>query len=224
MSNYVWGNEETQFFYHLSPDTILAAVESLGLKTTGRYFALNSMENRVIDVEIETDSTNPADRFIIAKFYRPGRWTREQILEEHEFLKDLTEAEIPVIAPKEINGETLFTVPQHQLLFCVFPKQGGRAPHDMNEELLQILGRYLARMHNVGAVKQAKHRIHINPDTFGRQNLEFLLSKKIIPHQYENLYQTVVEDICKISDPLFQNIPTHRIHGDCHWGECDSSG
>jgi Ser/Thr protein kinase RdoA (MazF antagonist) len=218
MSDYVWGDQETQFFYKLDPDMILESVESIGLKPTGRCLALNSMENRVYEVEVEADSSNPADHFVIAKFYRPGRWTTEQILEEHQFLLELKDAEIPVIAPFVVDGESLFKVRYSHLQFCIFPKQGGRAPHDMNEQLLQILGRYLARMHNVGAVKPANYRLHLTPETFGRKNLEFLLKSKSIPAQYENAYKSVVEQICNISDPLFQGIQTHRIHGDCHWG------
>lgn len=218
MSDYVWGNQETEYFYKLDPDTILDSVERLGYQVTGRCLALNSMENRVYEIEIEVDSANASDHFLIAKFYRPGRWTTEQILEEHSFLHELKENEIPVIAPIVIDGKTLFPVPYSKLHFCIFPKQGGRAPHDMNEEQLQILGRYLARLHNVGASKPANHRLHITPETFGRKNLEFLLSSKSIPVQYENAYKTVVTQICDLSDPMFKNIQTHRIHGDCHWG------
>lgn len=218
MTDYVWGNAETQFFYQLNPETILSSIDGLGFRTTGRCMALNSMENRVYEIEIETESSIASEHFLIAKFYRPGRWTKEQILEEHEFLKELQAEEIPVIAPIEINGETLFSVPSHNLYFCIFPKQGGRAPQDMNEQMLQILGRLLARMHNVGAVKKAQHRLHITPDTFGRQNLEFLLKSKAIPFHHENSYKSLVEQICNVSDPLFKNIEMHRIHGDCHWG------
>lgn len=218
MSLYVWGDQETQFFYQLSPEIILSSVDSLGFRATGRSFPLNSMENRVYEVEIESDSTVNTEHFLIAKFYRPGRWTFEQIMEEHSFLLELKEAEIPVIAPVVINGETLFQVPGHQLFFCVFPKQGGRAPHDMDEELLQIFGRLLARIHSVGASKKANHRLHMTPDTFGRKNLQFLLESKSIPSQHAPLYKEIVEKICDASEPLFENVETHRIHGDCHWG------
>jgi len=218
MSDYVWGDEETQFFYKLDPDRILDSVENLGFEVTGRCLALNSMENRVYELEIESDSANPTDHFLIAKFYRPGRWTSEQILEEHEFLAQLQEDEIPVIAPIPIKGKTLFQVPFSKLQFCIFPKQGGRAPHDMNQELLEILGRYLARLHNVGASKESKYRLHINPETFGRKNLEFLLKSKSIPEQFEKPYESVVGQICDLSEPLFKDIAIHRIHGDCHWG------
>ncbi len=218
MNRYIWGDQDTQFFYQLDPNAILDSIETLGFKVTGRCFALNSMENRVYELEIESDSNNASEHFLIAKFYRPGRWTTEQILDEHAFLKELHEAEIPVIAPITVDDKTLFSIPDRKLEFCVFPKQGGRAPHDMNPELLQMLGRYLARLHNVGAVKSANHRLQINPETFGRKNLEFLLSSKAIPEKYQQAYETVVNQICEVSDPLFQGVDVHRIHGDCHWG------
>ena len=218
MSNYVWGDQETQFFYQLGPETIFEAIESLGFEVTGRSFALNSMENRVYEIEIESDSSVSTDHFIIAKFYRPGRWTKEQIRDEHLFLRELADVEVPVISPIEINGETLFEVPNQKLFFCVFPKQGGRAPQDMNTELLEILGRLLARMHNVGAANKSNHRAMITTETFGKKNLDFLLDSKAIPPQYENLYRDVVEQICHVSAPLFDQIETHRIHGDCHEG------
>jgi len=221
MSQYVWGDNETQFFFHLSPDIVLDAIEALGLKTTGRCLTLNSMENRVYEIEIDEpiENTNSvSDNFVIAKFYRPGRWTKQQILEEHEFLNDLKEDEIPVIAPHKFDGETLFKLKDHDLYYTLFPKRGGRAPEEMNEEQLQIMGRLLARIHNIGASKESKNRININPNSFGRQNLNFLLDGKFIPSQIEQLYKEKVETLCSLIDPLFKGIATHRIHGDCHKG------
>src|SRR4051794_23697603 len=107
----VWGDANTRFFYELTPERILDAVEaSTGLRCTGRALALNSMENRVYEIEIELDEKprNPSDRFLIAKFYRPGRWSKEQILEEHQFLAELGELEIPAVGPRRfVDGETL---------------------------------------------------------------------------------------------------------------------
>ena len=111
MSDYVWGDQETQFFYKLDPDTILDSVERLGFKVTGRCLALNSRENRVYEIEIDADSADPSEHFLIAKFYRPGRWTNEQILEEHSFLEELKETDIPVIAPIKLKDKT--TILQH---------------------------------------------------------------------------------------------------------------
>src|SRR4051794_12571249 len=117
MSSFAWGNEETKYFFELTPERILDAVESSGLRCTGRVLTLNSMENRVYEVEIEVEDgealKSPSEKFRIVKFYRPGRWTQEQILEEHQFLKDLVEAEIPVVpAIPFSDGQTLAKVPE----------------------------------------------------------------------------------------------------------------
>lgn len=214
---YVWGNSPTQFFFELGPNIILNAIENLGFSLTGRYLGLNSMENRVYELEVERDSEDE-DQFIIAKFYRPGRWTREQIKDEHNFLLELKNDEIPVIAPIVIDGESLFTDEASKLMYCVFPKRGGRVAQELTTEQLEITGRLLARIHNVGATKKADHRLEINPNTFGEQNLNFLLSKKIIPAHNESIYKDLVTEICELSKPLFKDIKPIRIHGDCHWG------
>lgn len=217
----MWGDKETQYFYQLSPETILNAIDVLGLKTTGRCLPLNSMENRVYEIEVDKDEDeieSISETFVIAKFYRPGRWTKDQILEEHEFLLDLQKEEIPVIAPIEINGETLFTLKEHDIFYTLFPKKGGRAPEEMNSEQLEQMGRLLARMHNVGASKKAKHRITLEVETYGEQNLKYLLDNKFIPPHLEASYKEVAEEIFTLSKPLFENVSTSRIHGDCHWG------
>jgi Ser/Thr protein kinase RdoA (MazF antagonist) len=211
----MWGEQETQFFYHLNPDIILHAVEELGLNTTGRCLALNSMENRVYEIEIEDDNHG---QFIVAKFYRPGRWTKQQILDEHEFLFDLIEAEIPALAPLKFNGESLFKLKDHELYYSLTPKKGGRIPQEFNDEQLEIMGRLIARMHNVGASKKSDTRIKISPETYGKQNLNFLLENKYIPSHLEASYKAAVDEICELSAPLFQKASSHRIHGDCHWG------
>ncbi len=221
MGDYVWGNTKTQFFFNLTPETILNAIENTGFKVTGRCLSLNSMENRVFEVEIDIDDKDvhvPSDRFLVAKFYRPGRWTKEQILDEHNFLLDLKDNEIPVIAPLQINNETLFTDKETNLYYCLFPKRGGRIPQEMSDEQLEITGRLLARIHNVGSIKKAEHRIILNPTSFGRNNLKFILDQKIIPTHLESSYQDLVEEICEIGEPLFKKTEQIRIHGDCHWG------
>ena len=221
MSQYVWGDNETQFFFNLNPDLVLNTIDSLGYNTTGRCLTLNSMENRVYEVEIDRpdyEIKSPSDNFVIAKFYRPGRWTKKQILEEHQFLLELQEAEIPVIAPIKLEGKTLFDVPGHDIGYTLFPKKGGRAPDEMNEEQLEIMGRLLARIHNVGSTNSANHRIEITPDSFGIKNLSFILKNNFIPPHLESTFKNLVEEICNLITPMFDGIPTHRIHGDCHSG------
>lgn len=214
-----WGSLETKFFYELTPDKILDAVEGFGFRCTGRCVALNSMENRVYEVEIESDSKLRTDHQKIIKFYRPGRWSKEQIQEEHDFLADLTEVEIPVVAPsKNPTGQTICELEDLKIYYTLFPKVGGRNPQELSNEQLPIVGRLLARMHNVGAVKKAQHRINLTPDSYGRESLNFLNSSKLIPTHIENRYSYLVEKICEKSDPLFEKFATQRVHGDCHFG------
>lgn len=222
MSASAWGEKDTQFFYNLTPDRILDAVEqSTGLRCTGRSFALNSMENRVYELEIELDEkpSVPSDRFVIAKFYRPGRWSREQILEEHDFLLELAEAEIPVIAPLRFtDGETLHSMPDVSIWYAVFPKCGGRSPDELQGDDLAQVGRLLARIHRVGQSKPAPNRIALTPDTYGLSSLKFLTDAKLLPADIAARYRSTVESICQISAPLFARAKMHRIHGDCHMG------
>jgi Ser/Thr protein kinase RdoA (MazF antagonist) len=177
----------------------------------------------VYEVEIETtdDSPNPdpASRFRIVKFYRPGRWSEQQILEEHQFLKDLVAQEVPVCAPIEFSdGKTIKLAPEIDIWYAVFPKVRGRAPEELNDEQLQWMGRLLARRHLVGAKREAPHRLKLTPEQYGLVNLEFLQRSDSLPIEIAKSYATLVEEICKASAPLFQGTGTQRIHGDCHPG------
>lgn len=223
MTSFAWGSQETKFFFELTPEKILDAVERSGLFCTGRCLTLNSMENRVYEVEIEWESDippkTPSERFRIVKFYRPGRWSKEQILEEHEFLKDLVEAEIPAVAPSPfLDGATLHKLPDLDIWYSVFPKVGGRNPDELTLDQAEQVGRLLGRLHTVGAAKQAKQRIALTPETYGRANLDYLLKAGTIPAEYTQKYKAMVEEICSISEPLFKGKSVQRIHGDCHLG------
>ncbi|MFN8390219.1 MAG: serine/threonine protein kinase [Bdellovibrionota bacterium] len=217
------GSPETKFFFELTPDRILDAVERFGVRCTGRCLTLNSMENRVYEVEIElppdVKPKKPSERFRIIKFYRPGRWTKEQILEEHQFLLDLVEYEIPVIAPlKDDSGQTLLQVPDLPIYFAVFPKQGGRNPGELDDMQALQVGRLLGRMHNVGAARQAPNRIRITPENIAFQSLDFLLDSDVLPNDIAHQYEDLVEQIVETTSPWFEGVPYHRIHGDCHFG------
>ena len=221
MANYVWGNQETQLFFNLTPETILDAIDAIGFKTTGRCLPLNSIENRVYEVEIdrpESEIKTVSDHFIVTKFYRPGRWTKEQILEEHEFMYDLVEAEVPVIAPIKINGETLFELKDAHLFYCVYEKRGGRNPEELNEEQLEIMGRSLARIHLIGSLKKSNHRIHLSPETYGEANLKYLESTNFIFGEVRETYIQIAQQIIQESKDLFKGISPQRIHGDFHRG------
>jgi len=218
----------TRFFFELGPNQILDAVETFGYRCTGRCLALNSMENRVYEVEIEGDSfRTPSDRFRVVKFYRPGRWSAEQIGEEHQFLSDLIEYEIPVVAPlKSKDGGTLQRVKDIDIFYSVFPKIGGRIYNELNEDELLRIGRLLGRLHNVGATKPAQHRLALTPESYGTNNLSTLEELDVLPDSISARYKEVVTAICKISSELFKKVPTQRIHGDCHLGNllwCDTS-
>ena len=208
-------------FFELTPEKILEAVESSGIRCTGRCLQLNSMENRVYEVEIELDEKpkNPSEKFRIVKFYRPGRWSKEQILAEHEFLADLAEYDIPVVAPISFpDGTTLTKLPDIDIFFSCFPKVGGRIPDELSDRQLNQVGRLLARLHNVGKTKEAESRLQICPEVYGYQNLDYLLDNGIVPKHLENDYAYFVEEICEISEPWFEDAEVQRVHGDCHLG------
>lgn len=209
--------DQEQFFYQLTPDVVLNAVEEFGVRCTGRILQLNSMENRVFEVEIEPSPFYPDQQFVIAKFYRPGRWNQDQILEEHQFLFDLDGSEIPVGAPcKNKDGQTLLTLKDQNIYFSLFQKIRGRTPQEFFEEEYIRLGRLIARVHIAGAKTQAKHRLHLTPDQYGMKNLSFLMSNKIIPKEIEEEYKKAVTALCTIISPYFEKIETIRIHGDLH--------
>lgn len=210
-------------FFALTPERVLDAVENMGFRCSGRCTALNSMENRVYEVEVEiangSQITSPSDRFRVVKFYRPGRWTREQILEEHDFILALESQELPVIAPlRNENGETVLEISELGVFGALFPKRGGRIEPELQDTQLERLGRLLARMHSIGAASAAQHRLSLTPSTYGRDNKEFLLREKLIPTDYAHAYEQLVDAICAELDQIW-NLRLHqRIHGDCHRG------
>ncbi len=222
-----WGDEVTKYFFDLSPDRVLGAVEAAGYVCTGLCYALNSYENRVYEVEVETDDgiaaeqapslTHPRRR--IVKFYRPGRWTQEQIAEEHEFIRDLVQADIPAVAPLPFDdGSTVAKTPEGDLWYAIFPKMGGRIPDELDEELLKRVGRLLARIHNTGAGRVAQYRIRLTPETYGLSNLEYLLAGNWFPEEQRQAFEQIIREICNLSASLFEGVETIRTHGDCHKG------
>ncbi len=216
MANRVWGDSDTRYFYELDPNQVLNCIDILGLETTGRVLTLNSMENRVYEIEIYDNNNASATSFVVAKFYRPGRWSKEQILDEHNFLCELFDEELNVIAPISIGGKTLFYNEELRIFYCLFPKKGGRIPDEMNEQKLEELGRLIARVHNIGARSKASHRLTINPTSFGLDNLEIIRESKHLP---ENFRQPIIDIIKRNCDSMykhFENITNHRIHGDAH--------
>jgi Ser/Thr protein kinase RdoA (MazF antagonist) len=212
----------TQSFFSLTPERVLAAVERLGTRCTGRVLALNSMENRVYEVELDIDLPTDAgkwDAYRVVKFYRPGRWSREQILEEHAFLRDAADAELPVVTPLPFpNGETVGTVEDAPIYYAVFPKVGGRIADELAAPELEQVGRLIGRLHAVGAARTFTHRLQLTVQSYGYENLAYLREHKLLPASVEQHYLRVAERIFSVTEPWFADAPLQRIHGDCHLG------
>ncbi len=214
----LWGNKETAFFYELTPDVILNAIEAtLPVRCTGRINALNSMENRVYDIEIDDGSAKGKN--IIAKFYRPGRWNFDEISEEHQFLFDLRENEIPVVPPlTNDGGQSLFKLGSGDILFCIYEKFYGRSPDEVLMSDWQRLGRLLGRIHLVGKTKKFNHRRTLTTESYGISSLNILKNLDLIPQDIRQNYFDLIETICQKISPLLEDTPCQRIHGDAHLG------
>jgi Ser/Thr protein kinase RdoA (MazF antagonist) len=216
----LWG-AETRHFHLLTPDHVMSAAEGLGKRLTGRIMALNSLENRVYDIELANSldaepgfsSTN-----VILKFYRPGRWSEAQILEEHRFLATLVEFEVPVVAPIEFHGKTLHLHAETNLWFALFPKVMGRLKDEFNKEETEQAGRLIGRIHNIGSMGDFKHRLALNPYTFIKLNREGLAQVKPVEHMSFQHYLSLLEQLENMLAPQFAHLPTQRLHGDFHRG------
>ena len=206
--------DEAHPYARLTPNLVLAAVENLGFEPDARIFALNSYENRVYQLGLESGDS------IVVKFYRPERWTEEQIIEEHRFARELNNLEIPVIAPLEINGNgTIQTYEGFQL--AAFPLFIGRPPELDNLDNLLVMGRFVARIHAVGATTNFLHRQQLSIDRFAVNSREFLLSNNFIPGDLIPAYESLSADLIARVEQRFAehgNLTLLRIHGDCHPG------
>jgi Ser/Thr protein kinase RdoA (MazF antagonist) len=219
-TNGLWG-KETQHFHLLSPDTVMEAVEDLGKRPTGRIMALNSLENRVYDVELAT-ALDVGEGFstsnVIIKFYRPGRWSFEQILEEHRFLASLIEFEVPVVAPMEFKNSTLHLHSQTQLWFALFPKVMGRLKDELIKEEVEQVGRLIGRIHNIGPLSVFNHRLKMTPETFVKASrLELSRLNPVQMASFDH-YLKLLENLEIILNPIFTSLTFQRIHGDFHRG------
>ena len=200
-------------FQTLTPSFIMDAVESRGLRCDCRTFALNSYENRVYQVGIEDDLP------LIVKFYRPGRWSDAQILEEHHFCQELVEQELSVVAPLTAeSGESLFSFGGFR--FALYRRQGGHAPEFDNLDNLLILGRMLGRIHQIGAVRPFQQRPQLDVQSFGRASVA-LITQRFIPDLYRASYTAVTSQLLESIDAILADsgpIRYIRTHGDCHAG------
>ncbi|MBI4695728.1 MAG: serine/threonine protein kinase [Gammaproteobacteria bacterium] len=197
----------------LTPDRVLAAIESCGYECNGRLLALNSYENRVYRVGVgETDN-------VIAKFYRPGRFSDAAIGEEHAFAAELLEREIPIVAPLAIDGRTLHH--DAELRFALYPNRPGRAPELEDHDTLRWLGRFIGRIHAVGSTRKFTHRPELSIARLGAEPSQFLLGSEFIPGELKRVYESVIDDALVRIRACFDRAGPYRalrLHGDCHPG------
>jgi Ser/Thr protein kinase RdoA (MazF antagonist) len=197
----------------LTPDTVLDACAAAGLRPDGRLLGLNSYENRVYQVYLEEDA--PA----VVKFYRPGRWRDAQILEEHAFAAELAEREIPVVAPLRIEGKTLLQ--SAGFAFAVYPRRGGRTPNLEDPKALEWIGRFIGRLHAVGAIAPFRERETLDFNSFGHEPREWLLQNASIPADILPAWKAVTEQALGLVKACYERAGTIkliRLHGDCHVG------
>lgn len=208
-----------EHFYSLGPEAMLDAVESAlgaGTRATGRCLALNSVENRVCDIELEPTGDEVEGRHVVAKFYRPGRWSQDAILEEHGFLAELAGAEVPAVAPLTLQNGSTLAATSDGILFAVFPKIRGRSLQELSDSQLAQVGRFLGRIHNIGAQAAAPHRLQLTAETYGTQALAYLVSSGAIDIQVQSRYERAATAIIQAVTPMLAGVEAHRLHGDCH--------
>ncbi|MDP2834043.1 MAG: serine/threonine protein kinase [Pseudomonadota bacterium] len=198
----------------LTPDCLLDALDSVGLTPDGRLLALNSFENRVYQVGM--DEGPP----LVVKFYRPGRWSAAAIQEEHDFTLDLAERELPVVAPLRLtDGATLHS--HAGFLFAVYPRRGGRMPEFDSPDTLEWMGRFIGRIHAVGALQPYRHRPTLDIASFGEQSRDFILAGDWLPADLLPAWQSVVEQALQGVRHCYARagqVAHLRLHGDCHAG------
>ncbi len=197
----------------LTPEVVLDAVAALGLRPDGRLLALSSYENRVYQVWLEEDA--PAvGSCVVAKFYRPGRWSEAQIDEEHAFAHELAEREIPVVAPIHQGKFSDF-------IYAVYPRRGGRTPELGDPKTLEWIGRFLGRIHAVGATKEFSHRDALTAQSFGHDARAYLLQTSLVPPDLLDAWKAVTEQALQLVDACYGRaggVRAIRLHGDCHPG------
>lgn len=201
------------FFSNLTPDLVLDALDSISLHSDGRLLALNSYENRVYQVGMEEGPP------LVTKFYRPARWSDAAILEEHRFVAELAEREIPVVPAMTVAGQSLHVF--NGFRFAVFPKHGGRAPELEDCATLEWMGRFIGRIHAVGALEPYRERPTLNIASFGEQPRDYLLTHGFVPDELLAAYQSVISQALDGVRRCFEragDFRTLRLHGDCHCG------
>jgi Ser/Thr protein kinase RdoA (MazF antagonist) len=198
----------THPYASLTPDVVLDAVATLGLQPDGRLLGLNSYENRVYQIWLDEGAP------VVAKFYRPGRWSAEQITEEHAFAHELAEHEIPVVAPLHVSTYQGFS-------FAVYPRRGGRSPELEHPKVLEWIGRFLGRIHARGATRSFEFRESLTIQSFGTQPREFLLQNNFVPPDLLEAWTAASAQALEAVNRCYERagtVKTIRLHGDCHAG------
>jgi Ser/Thr protein kinase RdoA (MazF antagonist) len=213
--------EQLHAYEHLTPDKVLDALASVGLLGDGRLMALSSYENRVYQAHLESPvgSDDLAGDIVVVKFYRPDRWTDEQILEEHSFASELMAAEVPVVGALTLGGSTL----NHfgGFSFSVSPSRGGRRPELESLEVLEWIGRFLARIHTVGAARPFTSRPALNLQSFAYASRDVLVAGNYLPLDMESRWHKAFDEAIKTAEGVFKSVgevKQLRLHGDCHPG------
>jgi Ser/Thr protein kinase RdoA (MazF antagonist) len=195
----------------LTPERVLDAVEAAGLRSNPVCYPLNSFENRVYEVELETGER------VVAKFYRPGRWSEAQILEEHSFLAELDAAEAPVCPMRAFpDGSTLKQIAG--IWYCLANRRGGRAPDELDARLAERLGMLVGRLHAVGAERDAGPRRPLDAEHFVRRSVAWLAEHDTIPGPFAERYRDAALEIAELAERAMQGVVTQRIHADLHLG------
>lgn len=208
---------EKPVFDYLTPEVVISAVEAAyGIALDGSWSSFPSYVNRVYG--LKGDDGTP----YVVKFYRPGRWSYEAIEDEHRFLSDCAEDELPVVAP--LADEDGLTIQELELAgvsadfcFALFPLRAGRNFHAESDESWLRLGALIGRLHRAGKAAPAEHRLRWLPET-SRGHLDALLEKGLIPPSERSAFESVCRQMLDDVTPLFESVPVHRIHGDCHMG------
>ena len=205
-------NNSTTGFAELTPDIVLSSVEkATNTNLTGLITPFPSYINRVYEIE-----TDDGDR-LVAKFYRPGRWTEAALKEEHDFMVDCEEKDIPVVCPVKLDRENTLGN-SNGFYFSVFPKKSGRLFELNSDEDYLRAGALIGRIHSSGISRDAGHRIVLDPSSSTRQDLDELLTGNLISGNLKTDFKKVTDEILDLIIPLFEGVKRHRIHGDCHLG------
>jgi len=217
-------------YERLTPDLVLDAMASVGLYGDGRLTALSSYENRVYQAGLEEPLPGTELMTVVLKFYRPERWSQAQILEEHQFAAELAADEVPMVAPLSLPigparpGGALAGSTLHQhggFAFSVSPRRGGRRPELEDLDVLEWIGRFLARLHQVGARQAFRHRSALDVSTFGQASRQLLLEGTYLPLDVASAWDRACQEALQVASGLWQqagDVRQLRLHGDCHPG------